>query len=200
MALTSPSSHILQLARCIRTQDEDQYDVAGMSFDGTSAGVTMGAIYDIVQSWYPDYPVALFNLFIEDKEDTGKVNVTLYLEMTIQCCMDSDKRDGVDLRSEGEEVTAQKVEWKDSSEEEYFEILDLQERRSQRLDERARQKREVERLERRLGKARKRGVSVEEVSDVEEERIHDDPSAWGEPEHCFGYRTYRRCPCGRRRL
>lgn len=184
-------------------QDGDSYDLACMTFDETSAGVAMGTIYDIVQSWCPNHPVAAFNLFIEDKEDTGYVDITLYLEMTVQCCQDSDDSDdGVNLTSDGEQVTVQKLDWRTARKEDIFEIHEMHLRRSTRrykaTKEREEKEREEKRMEGKRVKARERGVAVEEVSDVEDE-VSDYDEGWDQPQQCGG-RVYPRCRCGGRYL
>lgn len=92
-------------------QDGSSEDVSYMSFPD---GVTMGAVYDLVQSFLLHNLVASFAVAFENgKGREDGVGISLYLDMTFQCCVDEDSGDeSVVLRSEGEEVGVRELEWK----------------------------------------------------------------------------------------
>lgn len=75
----------------------------------------MGIVYDIVHSFLAANRVASFAVAFnwhDDGEDDAAVGMTLYLDMTFQCCVYEGDEEGVKkLRSEGEEITADGLEW-----------------------------------------------------------------------------------------
>ncbi|KAH7401798.1 hypothetical protein DE146DRAFT_735122 [Phaeosphaeria sp. MPI-PUGE-AT-0046c] len=111
MALISHSPSTLKIKRWVHGQGGSSEDVACVPFDSSCNGVTMGVVWDVTQSFLVNNIVASFGLAFEEKGDGG-VGMTLYLSMTVQCCIYTDDEDEqVRLRSEGEELTAHKVEW-----------------------------------------------------------------------------------------
>jgi hypothetical protein len=83
-------------------------------------GVTMGHVYDITESWLRDadrsYPA--FGIDIEDGEMGPQM--TLYLRMTVQCCINEDYEFGLSLRSQGQEMTWQQLDKEEDVEDDPF--------------------------------------------------------------------------------
>lgn len=109
MRLVPHSAPSLRVRSWVHGQDGSSEDVSYMPFPD---GVTMGVIYDLVQSFLLHNPVASFAVAFEAKGREDGVGISLYLDMTVQCCVDDDEDEGVVLRSEGEEVSVRDLEWK----------------------------------------------------------------------------------------
>lgn len=127
MALISHPPHLLRVVKWTHDMDGSSEVMAHVPFD-SKKGVTMGAVYDIVHSFVVKNSVCSFgmafnqvdmpveNQLIEnnnpESERQARVEMTLYLDWTWQCCIGGPGYDDAKLRSDGEEVRAQGLEWR----------------------------------------------------------------------------------------
>jgi hypothetical protein len=123
MLLVQPPPPEIKLTRVTNTDGGDYKQEATVSFrDSPTAGVTMGVVYDVTESFlrkeHASY--ASFGLFIKDA-DVGPT-ISMHFEMTQQCCIYSPI--DAELRSEGADAfrEASCLRWKEVDDETCFEF------------------------------------------------------------------------------
>ncbi|KAH7073038.1 hypothetical protein BKA63DRAFT_516229 [Paraphoma chrysanthemicola] len=99
MLFMQPAPKSLRVVRWTHGQMGDLAHHADISFPNDA--VTMGLVYDLTEKFLHDSAGCFpsFALCIVDGKDGPKA--TLYLRMTVQCCIDEDCEDERVLRSEG---------------------------------------------------------------------------------------------------
>ncbi|KAF2684736.1 hypothetical protein K458DRAFT_417604 [Lentithecium fluviatile CBS 122367] len=103
MPLVRPSPKALTVVKILYSRGYTSADVANLSFEHSpSGGVTMGAIYDITESFLRESFFSSFSLSILDSESGPQI--TLYLHCSVQCCRQSETTRKRDLRSRDAEV------------------------------------------------------------------------------------------------
>lgn len=112
MLLIQPVPTSLPIVKYCHSQGGDTAFEARISFEDSQAGgVTMGAVYDIAESFLGSNIVSQFGLSILTLGDHTPPEMTLFLILTAQCCVDATERqDG--LRSRGARVLERDLEFK----------------------------------------------------------------------------------------
>jgi hypothetical protein len=106
MLLVQPPPQQLHLIHLTNGQVCDYEKKAVMSFG--KAGVTMGAVYDITESFLRSETASSFGLEYLNAEEAPKI--TLFLTHTQQCCDDMSHK-AVDVRSYGADLHVRDVQW-----------------------------------------------------------------------------------------
>lgn len=110
MSLTSHPASTLRIIRYVHAMGGDSESIAHIPFP-PSSGVTMGIVYDIVHDFLEYDSSASFCVAYHHDHETGEVEVSLALYMTISCVLWGSMEEGISLRSEGEEMTVRGLDW-----------------------------------------------------------------------------------------
>ncbi|OAL53481.1 hypothetical protein IQ07DRAFT_585392 [Pyrenochaeta sp. DS3sAY3a] len=101
MLIVQPPPRALRVVQFTHAMRADFKDEAHVSFaDEAAQGVTMGAVYDIAESFLSSKVVAGFGLAIHSGTLGAGTQMTLHLTFTKQCCQ-RDVETGVSVRSAG---------------------------------------------------------------------------------------------------